>query len=226
MSRIRRTIHRTLFVGLAAFPPASAPGQPAAARVMLETKAVSLAEMTAKADRIFLGQVKEVREVEETPPGAKRPWRVRRTTFAVERVLKGGGPALAAGKDYTVRQYAELCRPVEKGERLLWYLAPDSRLGFTQPVGVDSGHFQVLTDPDGRAVAINLKANEDLLDAAAVRREVNELADVVRPNTEAGRLRFVEQVRAWADDAEKHKAVRAAPLDLILGKTQKLLQPR
>jgi len=136
---------------------------------LFHTKPVSFEQLTKQADRIFIGKVIDVRvksePIDDEDPQVMLP--VRTVTCTLQEVLKGN---LKKGGRCVVRQYVPICSPVKKGEVLLWYLAPNSKLGLTQPVGIHSGHFIVSrhSTPDNADgaetydVAINLKSNRGL----------------------------------------------------------------
>jgi len=70
--------------------------------------------------------------------------------FRVERAIAGTQP----GKILTVHEWAGAWsrhRPMRKGQHVLIFLYPLSRLGFTSPVGGSLG--QVDLDPNGKKVA-------------------------------------------------------------------------
>ncbi len=187
-------------------------------RVMIEARPVSLREMVAKADRILIGQVENSYADQKKVPGVESPILVQFVTFHVFKVLKAPKDLedLREGRSYTIRQLAELSRPVNKGEMLLWYLAPDSELGLTQPIGIQSGDFRLVNN--GKA-AINLKANERLMDIETVQEEKAQLASQFPADQ---RAQFLAQVDKWIKSAETRPTGQPVPLDLLIARTQQL----
>jgi hypothetical protein len=120
---------------------------------------LGLADMAARADRVFLGQCVERVVLEE--PG-RRP--ATRYVFRVLAVLKGvDGPVaeftVAATPDG--RGFAGL--PVfEVGERALLLLYPPGSGGRTSPMGLDQGAFRLALARDGSTLAVNGQGNREL----------------------------------------------------------------
>lgn len=120
---------------------------------------LGLADMAARAERIFVGECAR-RTVHEDPSG--RP--VTEYEFSVIRAIRGvEGPTVA----FTVpgapdgRGYVGL--PVfTVGERALLLLYPPGAGGRTIPLGLDQGHFRLLLDRDGRIQALNGQGNRGL----------------------------------------------------------------
>jgi hypothetical protein len=211
----------------AAPPPAAAAdagagddGQFHKTRTFVETVPVPLERMVTAADRIFLGSVEDVKVAKEPLKNSDVTAEVQRVVFRVERVLKApaNDAALKPGQQYTVRQLASVARPVKVGQRLLWYLAPDSQLGLTQPVGIESGHFRIF-ESGGKSLAVNLKSNQELLNTKTVKTEITNLAQNVNPDK---RQVFELQARQYLANVERTGEGRPAPLDLILAKTEQL----
>jgi hypothetical protein len=80
-------------------------------------------------------------------PGTVRAVQLR---FHVDRAIAGVEP----GQILTIREWAgagAMQRPMRQGQRILIFLYPPSRLGFTSPVGGSMG--QVALDPSGKNVS-------------------------------------------------------------------------
>jgi len=144
---------------------------PALLVLLLATRATAttvlpldLGALTAAADRIVLARVERTDDGRDAN-GLPAVW----TTFAVDEALKGPvgarlmlkqlGAALGAG-------HVLAGLPVYvPGERVVLFLHPDSRLGFSSPVGLGQGCFRI-RNQDGRAVVENAVANRNLAPAA------------------------------------------------------------
>lgn len=100
---------------------------------------LTLQDLKRDANRIFVGECLEsVRELDEhqIPSLSIR--------LAVERPIRG----VRQGERLWVKQFAGgACRP---GERLLLFLYPESRLGFSSAVGLGQGRFAIRQDSTGR----------------------------------------------------------------------------
>ena len=126
---------------------------------------INLFEMVRAADRIFWGRCLQAEPGREPATGLP----VTTYTFEVLRGIKGtraaesirfqqltGGPA---GAIRGVPQYS-------RGQEILLFLYPDSRLGLTSPVGLDQGMFRVgKGGREGRTV-LNRVGNANLLHRA------------------------------------------------------------
>ncbi len=137
-------------------------------------KALGLAEMTGQADRIFYGQCLETEE--DLDENGIPSTYVR---FQVSRGVKG----VSTGDEILVKFHGvqERAMHVGEGERVvvpmrtaglsskayrvgddyLLFLYPESRLGFTSPIGAGQGRFEVLSDRS----AVNPLGNRFLKDA-------------------------------------------------------------
>ncbi len=122
---------------------------------------LGLAEMAARADRLFLGRCID-RNVSSHPSLGIE---LTTYTFAVTDPIKG----VAHGR-VTVRipgspesPYLEGLPVFRKGEEALLFLYPESEAGFSSSLGLDQGRFRILTDKAGRRRAINARGNERLL---------------------------------------------------------------
>jgi hypothetical protein len=145
----------------------------------------NLEEMTATADRIFVGRCLAVEETDEVIAQGHMP--VTRYTFAVERAIKGklarqvtfrqlGHPAhRALGKGSELTMHGEAVSPstfihgmsqYHVGDRLLLFLIPDYLGGkVTYPVGLYQGAFFVSAMPSGQELARNSINNLGLFTA-------------------------------------------------------------
>jgi len=131
---------------------------------LINARTMTLREMTEAADKIFQGKVAKVgtEEVELKGRGNKSAKvRVNVITFDVTRKLKGD---VEVGKPLEVRQLPTASVPIQVGEEVLWYLAKPGKSGFTAPLGMYSGHFKVLADPEHpqAKVTVNLVDNKGL----------------------------------------------------------------
>jgi hypothetical protein len=144
----------------------------------------NLEEMTATADRIFVGRCLAVEETEEMIAQGMLP--VTISTFEVERAIKGRLP-----RQITVRQLGHAARRVNKsggitmhgravspktflhgmtgskvGDRMVLFLIPDYMGGkVTYPVGLYQGAFFVSDMPSGQKVVRNSINNLGLFTA-------------------------------------------------------------
>lgn len=145
----------------------------------------NLEEMTATADRIFVGRCLAVDEAEEMIAQGMMP--VTRYTFEVERAVKGklprritfrqlGHPAhRALGKGGEMTMHGDAVSSsifihgmsvYGVGDRLLLFLIPDYLGGkVTYPVGLYQGAFYVSRMPSGRELARNSINNLGLFTA-------------------------------------------------------------
>lgn len=145
----------------------------------------NLEEMTATADRVFLGRCVDVEETEELIAQGMLP--VTRYTFDVERAIKGrlprrltfsqlGHPAKrASGKGGEVSIHGRAVTPdtfihgmseYRIGDRVVLFLIPNYLGGkVTYPVGLDQGAFVVSRMPSGQELVRNGINNLDLFTA-------------------------------------------------------------
>ena len=145
----------------------------------------NLEEMTATADRIFVGRCLAVEETDEVIAQGRMP--VTRYTFAVERAIKGklarqitfrqlGHPAhRALGKGGELTMHGDAVNPstfihgmsqYHVGDRMLLFLIPDYLGGtVTYPVGLYQGAFFVSAMPSGQELARNSINNLGLFTA-------------------------------------------------------------
>jgi len=129
-------------VCLASFSVAQRSDQLAAARVL----GPRWRQISRTSGMIFSGTVLGI---EAQPIGKGRPLPLILTKFRVDRAIVGA----RLGEVLTVREWEGawiMQRPMSRGERLLIFLYPPSRLGLTSPVGGRLG--QVTLDPRGEIV--------------------------------------------------------------------------
>ena len=117
---------------------------------------INLEEMIVRADRIVSGEVLRV-EIARDPELALD---VASVTLRVTRSLKG-----AAAETHTLRILAGGSDPGSSGaagvpgfapgEKVILFLYGESPLGLTSPVGLGQGKFTVLTNKEGREIAVN-----------------------------------------------------------------------
>jgi hypothetical protein len=136
------------------------------ARVVRATTVLPLEldALTAAADRVFMGRVVAVRSGRDDR-GLPVTW----TTFTVDEALKGT-PARALeikqlGVDRPLADGGVFRIPAlpsyRVGDEVILFLHPDSREGFTSPVGLGQGRFRIRRD-GGAAVAENDVGNSNL----------------------------------------------------------------
>lgn len=138
---------------------------------------LDLPELTAQAERIFVGRVETVATGRDQT-GLPAVW----TTFAVEQPLKGWPGAAPAhltlkqlganfgGAGAAVVPHGALPR-YREGESVVLFVHPDSTLGFTSPVGLGQGCFRI-GEHDGVRTVENDVGNRNLsgIATAAARR--------------------------------------------------------
>ena len=144
--RLRKSMRRLFFISfilvfsLSAFPAEAA-----------KVKAVNLEQLVEKADRIFVGTCTLVEEIKV--PGTQLP--ATRYTFWVSESLKGKLDEVVVIRQFGVRDSGgEIRRSVgpripgmpiyEEGEEVILFLAGDSKVGMTSPIGFSQGAFRVI----------------------------------------------------------------------------------
>lgn len=145
----------------------------------------NLEEMTATADRVFLGRCVGVEETEELIAQGVLP--VTRYTFEVERAIKGrlprrltfsqlghparqasgkGGEIIVHGRAVTPDTFIHGMSEYRMGERFILFLIPNYLGGkVTYPVGLDQGAFVVSRMPSGQELVRNGINNLELFTA-------------------------------------------------------------
>jgi hypothetical protein len=102
--------------------------------------------LTATAGYIFSGTVKAV---ERLAPRTSGSVAVMRITFYIDQGMRG----TRSGQTLVIHEWSGLWQAGERyrrGERVMLFLYPPSKLGLTSPVGGESGRFSV--DPGGRVI--------------------------------------------------------------------------
>ncbi|MGA2978710.1 MAG: hypothetical protein ABSD76_03880 [Terriglobales bacterium] len=131
-------------------------------------------QLSRRAEMIFAGTVLTVEPqtaatqtatTQTAPPNTVVPGTAPavQLTFRVDRAISG----VERGQILTIHEWAgawAMQRPMRKGQHILIFLYPPSRLGFTSPVGGSMG--QVALDPSGE----NVSQHEQKPDAPAVLR--------------------------------------------------------
>lgn len=160
---------------------------------LANSRSVNFAEMTSHAGRIVHGRVVEVRE-------GVHPLHERlAVTFVkvqVVEMLKGGTAREVTFMQYgnSTQQYVAHLPKYSVGEEVVLFLYPESKLGFTSPVGQGQGKFVVRHDSrSGQRVLLNEQSNRALfarLDAAKVTSKLalnsSEREAVAQPEGQAG----------------------------------------
>jgi hypothetical protein len=145
----------------------------------------NLEEMTATADRVFLGRCVGVEETEELIAQGMLP--VTHYTFEVERAIKGrlprrltfsqlghpakhatgkGGEIIVHGRAVTPDTFIHGMGEYQIGERFILFLIPNYLGGkLTYPVGLDQGAFVVSRMPSGQELVRNGINNLELFTA-------------------------------------------------------------
>ena len=127
---------------------------------------MNLPEMVGKADRIVVA-----RAVDEWTGRDERGIPATITTFEISRALRGGPLRSLRVKQFGVTRvqpdglaaWIDGMPRYERGREYLILLPPDSRLGFTMPVGAFQGVFEIRPMGGGREAAVNGVDNANLL---------------------------------------------------------------
>jgi len=131
---------------------------------------LDLDALTTAAGRVFMGRVIAVRSGRDAH-GLPVTW----TTFAVDETLKGtaaptieikqlgGNGTSTAGAIYRVPALPSYA----VGDEVILFLHPESREGFTSPVGLGQGRFRIRRGHGGAPVAENDVGNTNLTTGAA-----------------------------------------------------------
>ena len=125
-----------------------------------QVRGIDLEQMTRRAARIFSGRCIETEVIFDPALGRD----VTVATFQVHRAVKG-----VAGNTVTVRMDgaggdAPAGLPAfQAGEDVILFLYGESAQGFSSPVGLGQGRFKVITDKQGRRLALNDFGNRNLL---------------------------------------------------------------
>jgi hypothetical protein len=126
-----------------------------------QSRPLNLEEMTERAATIFSGRCLHVR----VEADAKLRRNVTVATFRVERSIKG-----SSGKTITVRmpwaspeEFPAGVPSFASGDNVVLFLYGESASGMRAPVGLGQGRFRILSDKEGRKVAINDVGNRNLM---------------------------------------------------------------
>jgi hypothetical protein len=147
MSAFRRMSALAL-VCLASLAAAQQPDQSAAARVL----GPQWRQLSRSAGVVFAGTVLSV---EAQPAALDRPVPTMQVKFRVDRAIAG----VHSGQVLTLREWAgawSTHRAMRRGQRMLFFFYPPSRLGLTSPVGGPLG--VVALDPSGRTITAPIAA--------------------------------------------------------------------
>lgn len=139
-------------------------------------------QLTRSAGYIFVGRVKAVQHI---PATNRRHVATVRVRFQVEQGLRG----VRSGRELVIRQWAGLWDAGERyrrGERVLLFLYPSSKLGLTSPVGGPRGRFSL--DRNGQVL---LGSERALLFSQAMQRP---------PRTRIPLREFLRGVRRSEED--------------------------
>jgi len=121
-------------------------------------KQVNLAEITGSAKYIFSGQC--INRVLEYDKNIEREVWV--FTFRVDRMIKGRPrPRFSVMLSKTLVDMKQV-PTYAIGDEVVLFLHPESRLGFTSPVGLGQGKFSVLNWVEGAKTVVNGNNNRNL----------------------------------------------------------------
>lgn len=185
----------------------------------MDARSLKLQQLVEEADRIFRGKVVSVEE--QTAVLAQGDDRVealvREVTIAVDEGLKN----VKAGDRLVVKQLVSVSAPLQAGEEVFWFLAEDSELGLTQPLGVYSGDFRIQDSGAGK-VANNLRGNAGLWEDSLWTGDGFVRQDVLRA------ARTLEWSAARVESIEKQAVQRpdnrGISLDLLVAATRSLIK--
>jgi len=129
-----------------------------------KVKAVNLEQLVGKAERIFVGTCTAVEEIKV--PGTQLP--ATRYTFLVSESLKGELDEVVVIRQFGIRDSGGEDRrsvgpripgmPIyEEGEEVILFLAGDSKVGMTSPIGFSQGAFRVIHQEGVRSVENGVK---------------------------------------------------------------------
>jgi hypothetical protein len=117
-----------------------------------QVRPLNLEEMTARAERIFSGRCVEISHIEDPDLGDA----VIVATFEVHRVVKGGADARVQVR---MADGETACRP---GEDVVLFLYGKDAAGWSSPVGLGQGKFDIVADKLERWIAVNPFGNRGL----------------------------------------------------------------
>jgi hypothetical protein len=206
---------------LAPSPFARTSNQERAGRTLVDARSLSLDELVQRADRILRGRVRRIEEktVSLTEGGEKAEALVRDVTITVEDGIKNA----VTGKDIVIRQLVSVSAPLSENDEVLWFLARDSTLGLTQPLGVYSGDFRIQGTGVTKVVN-NLRGNTGLWDGSLWtgdgfnRSRVLDTAAKIMA-LPAARVNTIDRAASVNPDN------RDIPLDLLIAATKSRVTP-
>jgi hypothetical protein len=176
---------------------------------------VSLRDLVTNADIIFVGRVKESKEL-DGKEGAFGIFPTKETVFEVTLALKG---ELEEKKDFTTKEFAPLATFFNQGDRLMLFLPQASDAGFRSPGS--SGYFRLIprASHSGRMLAQNLVNNRGLWNSKLWSPEEfpQEIAQKILTDKYHLPKEAVEEILAIGDRPCQAKAI---PLELLLAATQ------
>lgn len=153
---------------------------------------VNLAEMTEAADRVFSGRCLSVKLLEESVAGFPTVEFRFEVLEAVKGVQNGQIVVFRQVRSAKGRRTGIPGLPsYRKGDQMLLFLAGDSRLGLTSPIGLVQGAFRLISDGGGEVRALNEVENRNL----ALGMEVKTAASMGLSDQEFGTLRGGGPVR-------------------------------
>ena len=158
---------------------------------------LNLQEMAQRAQRVFQGRCVGVRVEHDSVLGLD----VTIAEFEVARAAKGVAERQATVRMLGGRQGASIPGRPEfaLGDEVVLFLYGESRYGLTSPVGMGQGAFKVITDKQGRKVALNGSDNRTLfehLDAQAAERVKRFVPDskLTKPVSPQALLEMAEEL--------------------------------
>lgn len=129
----------------------------------IPTVPIPLADLARVADKIVVAKIlrAELKTKEVVgSDGKPQTIPVKEIEYEVIESVQNGG---AAGTKAIIAQYAKLSSPVAKDDKVLWFLSHPNGYGFVVPLGLKSGHFQVITPEQfSKGLVINLHGNAHL----------------------------------------------------------------
>jgi hypothetical protein len=124
-------------------------------------KEINLAAMATAAQTIFSGVCIE----RQTLYDVQHQREVVAFTFRVEQMLKGAPQDRLTVKASKTLVDLRQVPTYHIGQEVVLFLSGASRLGFSSPVGLGQGRFQVLQGPGGQRVVVNDRNNRNLFKA-------------------------------------------------------------
>jgi len=128
-----------------------------------QVRLVNLEQMTQRATRIFSGRCIQTSIEYDAALGRN----LTAATFRVQRTVKGVSETIVTVRmlsDGGATNNSPAGVPVfHRGEEVVLFLYGESSLGLSSTVGLGQGRFSVLTDKQGRRVALNAVGNRNLM---------------------------------------------------------------